>query len=196
MTMRQSTLLLVVLASFSNALYAPKPSRGALRLVSSTSFSHTIGSYLRASSSSTDEVETSDDLHDFLNELADVANTTATITPPKPPKNESSHFMEREKVVGIGGNSGFTYDVNALKRNLVQESVRGCKQELLVLLGDGRQKASTSRGASDGKGQRVMIPPRSRRDRDDLIEERLASLVQVRRTYLMLHDITLGCLCM
>jgi hypothetical protein len=83
-----------------------------------------------------------------------------------------------------------------LKRNLVQESVRGCKQELLVLLGDGRQKASASRGASDGKGQRVMIPPRSRRDRDDLIEERLASLVQVRRTYLMLHDITLGCLCM
>jgi hypothetical protein len=45
--------------------------------------------------------------------------------------------------------------------------VRGCKQELLVLLGDGRQY-------SDG-----VLAPRWRRDRDDLIEERLSALVQV-----------------
>jgi hypothetical protein len=78
-----------------------------------------------------------------------------------------SHFIQGKADVGIGGNSGFTYDVNALKRNLVQESVRGCKQELLVLLGDGRQY-------SDG-----VLAPRWRRDRDDLIEERLSALVQV-----------------
>jgi hypothetical protein len=57
--------------------------------------------------------------------------------------------------------------VNALKRNLVQESVRGCKQELLVLLGDGRQHSDK------------VLAPRWRRDRDDLIEERLSALVQV-----------------
>ena len=100
--------------------------------------------------------------------------------------NIPSHFInrERETAVGIGGKDGFVYDVNKLKRNLVQESIRGCKQELLVLLGDGRQSESTisssssaSKSNEDGK-EKVVVPPRWRRDRDDLIEERLAALVQ------------------
>ena len=86
-----------------------------------------------------------------------------------------SHFIQREKAVGIGGNDGFVYDVNKLKRNLVQESVRGCKQELLVLLGDGRQVVASRR---DGRQKNSITVPKWKKDRDDLIEERLASLVQ------------------
>ena len=86
-----------------------------------------------------------------------------------------SHFIQREKAVGIGGNDGFVYDVNKLKRNLVQESVRGCKQELLVLLGDGRQVVDSKK---DGKQKSNITIPKWKKDRDDLIEERLASLVQ------------------
>lgn len=91
-------------------------------------------------------------------------------------EKDSSHFIQRQQAVGIGGSSGFTYDVNALKRNLVQESVRGCKQELLTLLGDGREYSNVK----DVKAQQRPISiPTNRRERDELIEERLASLVQV-----------------
>ena len=72
------------------------------------------------------------------------------------------------------------YDVNKLKRNLVQESVRGSKQELLVLLGDGRQRETGASKYTEEGTKRVVVPPRWKRDRDDLIEERLSALVQVR----------------
>lgn len=93
-----------------------------------------------------------------------VLSSASADTPP--------HFINRESAVGIGGSTGVVYDVNKLKRNLVQESVRGCKEELLLLLGSGRQDVkSTTRNASG-------TAPRWRRDRDDFIEERLAALVQ------------------
>lgn len=101
---------------------------------------------------------------------------------------DSPHFVEGETAVGIGGNDGFVYDVNALKRNLVQESVRGCKQELLLLLGDGRQHEAITKKSRDGK-QQVVVPPRWRRDRDDLIEERLSALVQVCFSKILFHCI-------
>ena len=127
--------------------------------------------------------DTTDDLDEFLNELDEqpVDSSQATTSIEVSNKNdalsqkESSHFIQGQQAVGIGGTSGFTYDVNALKRNLVQESVRGCKQELLTLLGDGREYSN----AKAVKTQRPMPVPKSRRDRDGLIEERLASLVQV-----------------
>jgi hypothetical protein len=127
-------------------------------------------------------MDTDEDLDDFLDGLneenippvtdAEKASTkNETIA-----ENESSHFVQRQQAVGIGGSTGFTFDVNSLKRNLVQESVRGCKQELLTLLGDGREYSN----AKDTKSQlRPISVPRSRRERDELIEERLASLVQV-----------------
>lgn len=43
-------------------------------------------------------------------------------------------FQAKNEVVGIGGKSGYTYDVNRLKSNLVQKSVRQFKKELLMLL--------------------------------------------------------------
>jgi hypothetical protein len=52
--------------------------------------------------------------------------------------------------------------------------VKGCKQELLALLGDGREYSNTQ-----AKAQRAMSIPSSRSERYDLIEERLAALVQV-----------------
>jgi hypothetical protein len=123
-----------------------------------------------------------DDFEDFLNELTEdvidqvstTSNSDAINKNKTPPDNVPSHFIQRQQAVGIGGSSGFTYDVNALKRNLVQESVKGCKQELLALLGDGREYSNTQ-----AKAQRAMSIPSSRRERDDLIEERLAALVQV-----------------
>jgi hypothetical protein len=125
-------------------------------------------------------------MEEFLNDLVLVAEAHSnSATTPKSleessknetsPDPDSSYFIQRQTAVGIGGNSGFVYDVNALKRNLVQESVRGCKQELLTLLGDGREYNN----ARDVKSQRAKSVPRSRRGRDDLVEERLAALVQV-----------------
>lgn len=40
----------------------------------------------------------------------------------------------KNEIVGIGGKTGYNYDVNKLKSNLVQKSVRQFKQELLMLL--------------------------------------------------------------
>ena len=116
-----------------------------------------------------------DEFDAFMNEISEEPSSTRD--------NVKPHFVEGKAAVGIGGNDGFVYDVNKLKRNLVQESVRGCKQELLVLLGDGRQSESSfisKTTKEDGKkASNVVVPPRWRRDRDDLIEERLAALVQV-----------------
>ena len=131
-----------------------------------------------------------DDLEDFLNGLAE-----ETITPIKleatldtKARNETSESpYQTEQAVGIGGNSGFTYDVNKLKRNLVQESVRGCKQELLALLGDDREYSNTK----DTETKRTISVPNSRKDRDDLIEDRLAALVQV--CILAQHMIACSC---
>jgi len=136
---------------------------------------------------STSKVD-ADEFDTFMDELSveDEQQPTTTTNSATQVDNIPSHFInrERETPVGIGGKDGFVYDVNKLKRNLVQESITGCKQELLVLLGDGRQSestisssSSTSKSNEDGK-QKVVVPPRWRRDRDDLIEERLAALVQ------------------
>ena len=140
-------------------------------------------SSLNAASSSrvdTDEFDT------FMDELSSDQPPSTT----KPTNSIPSHFIQGETAVGIGGNTGYTYDVNKLKRNLVQESIRGCKEELLVLLGDGRQsEASSNFGASNSKSstttndKKQKQVPRWRRDRDDLIEERLTALVQVSRIY-------------
>ena len=142
-----------------------------------------ISSLYSSSKVDTDEFDT------FMDELSvedEHQKSTTTTNFATQIDNIPSHFInrERETPVGIGGKDGFVYDVNKLKRNLVQESIRGCKQELLVLLGDGRQSestisssSSTSKSNEDGK-QKVVVPPRWRRDRDDLIEERLAALVQ------------------
>lgn len=138
------------------------------------------------------EVDTDDDIDAFMDELfeesvaasnsTDKTNNTVVDSEKKGNNNSTnSHFIEGKSAVGIGGNAGFVYDVNKLKRNLVQESVRGSKEELLVLLGDGRQRedSSTRNKASENRNQRVVVPPRWKRERDDLIEERLSSLVQV-----------------
>lgn len=124
--------------------------------------------------------ETEDDFDEFMEDIfldasvaavAEAASVAKSETETQGAATTSPHFIQGEAAIGIGGNDGFVYDVNALKRNLVQESVRGCKQELLVLLGDGRTMAEEGR-------PRVSASPRWRRDRDDLIEERLSALVQ------------------
>ncbi len=102
------------------------------------------------------------------------------VVPPKQIDENSPFFIQRQQPVGIGGSAGIVYDVNALKRNLVQESVRRSKHELLALLSDGREDDIANIDAKNGGKLKVVVPPRWKRDRDDLIEERLSSLVQVR----------------
>lgn len=66
-----------------------------------------------------------------------------------------------QEIVGIGGKQGYTYDVNKLKNNLVQKSVRQFKQDLHLLL--------------------LNIPPpnnlKAESKRRFQIEEKLAALV-------------------
>ncbi|KAL7486392.1 hypothetical protein ACHAW6_011996 [Cyclotella cf. meneghiniana] len=178
--------LLLTSGRLTNALHIPRP----FIFPCCSSISPRVpvmigGGLLYASSADIDEVgpRDDDDIEEFLNDLVTEAHSTSETTPKsleESSKNEtstdpeSSYFIQRQQAVGIGGNSGFVYDVNALKRNLVQESVRRCKQELLTLLGDGREYNN----ARDVKTQRAISVPRSRRGRDDLVEERLAALVQ------------------
>lgn len=180
--------LLLTSGRLTNALHIPRPFIFPCCSSISPRVPVTIGGgLLYASSADIDEVgpRDDDDMEEFLNDLVTEAHSTSETTPKSleessknetSPDPESSYFIQRQQAVGIGGNSGFVYDVNALKRNLVQESVRRCKQELLTLLGDGREYNN----ARDVKTQRAISVPRSRRGRDDLVEERLAALVQVR----------------
>ncbi|KAL3796653.1 hypothetical protein HJC23_009953 [Cyclotella cryptica] len=177
--------LLLTTSRLINALHVPRLISFPCCSSISSKVPSTLGrGLLYASSADTDDIDTSDDdMEEFLNDLVAEARSDSATTQTSfedlseneaSPKQDSSYFIQRQQAVGIGGNSGFVYDVNALKRNLVQESVRGCKQELLTLLGDGREYNNIR----DVKSQRAISVPRSRKGRDDLIEERLAALVQ------------------
>lgn len=61
---------------------------------------------------------------------SNVSNSSLSSIPSSPPILTSSNNTQ----VGIGGKGGIVYDVNRLKRNLVQETVRKYKNELLSLL--------------------------------------------------------------
>lgn len=65
------------------------------------------------------------------------AIATATSTPPAIVFDPAAVFAETddpEGIEGIGGQGGYVYDVNSLKRNLLQETVHAYKKELWTLL--------------------------------------------------------------
>jgi len=127
-----------------------------------------------------DHMESDEELMENLFKDSAPESKPADISEAAETKQIPSHFIQGKAAIGIGGNSGFVYNVNALKRNLVQESVKRCKGELLVLLEDGRQtEAITIKSAKDRDQTAAVSSPIWRRDRDDLIEERLSALVQV-----------------
>ena len=135
--------------------------------------------------SSTEDSTSTDEEMDVLFEELFQESTSASLSYPNNNNTVQvpSHFIQGKETVGIGGKAGFFYDVNALKRNLVQESVKRCKQELLLLLGDGRQNNAAgmsipSKVGDDQQRTAMSSSSRWRRDRDDLIEDRLAALVQ------------------
>lgn len=78
--------------------------------------------------------------------------------------------VAQDEVVGIGGKKGYTYDVNKLKLNLVQKSVRQFKQELLSLLISSSSSSSWSRRNAKGRSKH-SIQQRLK------IEEKLAALI-------------------
>lgn len=65
-----------------------------------------------------------------------------------------------EKNIGIGGKDGLVYDLNKLKKNLVQEAVRQSKKELLSVFLSVSDSQSTTQ-----------------KPWDDLIEDKIAALV-------------------
>lgn len=82
--------------------------------------------YLLLSASSPESSSTSDDQGPGESESESEENEDD-----KALNNEET----KKEVVGIGGKDGLVYNVNKLKRNLVQETIRAYKGELLELLG-------------------------------------------------------------
>ena len=66
-------------------------------------------------------------------------DTTSSVPPapvlvPKAPIDKPYLTIADQEIVGIGGKKGYVYDLNKLKNNLVQKSVRQFKKDLLLLL--------------------------------------------------------------
>lgn len=66
------------------------------------------------------------------------------------------YFREGPNSPGIGGEGGVTYDVNSLKRNLLQETVRAYKMELLALL---QSPSATENVIAEKLGALVQASP-------------------------------------
>jgi len=80
-------------------------------------------------------------------------------------KFENKNFTRKnEEVIGIGGLDGFVYDVNKVKRNLVQETQYAYKRELIELF---EKPNRYLRVMSASENQKI----------DDLIQEKIAVLI-------------------
>lgn len=79
-------------------------------------------------------------------------------------KNEVESNEKDEDFIGIGGLDGFVYDLNPLKRNLVQETQSAYKRELIELLESPYQDLLTRSNLENKRP-------------DDLIQEKLAVLI-------------------
>ena len=94
------------------------------------------------------------------------------------PMTDIMETENKKGPLGIGGKGGFTYDVNKVKKNLVQESVKQFKNEILSLLQDESiylaAKSARVTDRTTGENVRVM---RERQSRDEAIEDKIASLV-------------------
>ena len=107
------------------------------------------------------------------------ATKTSNTGDSQKPMSEIMETKSNENApLGIGGKGGFTYDVNRVKKNLVQESVRQFKHEILSLLQDDTtyMSAKTARVMDRSTGKNVRIL-RERQSRDEAIEDKIASLV-------------------
>ena len=83
-----------------------------------------------------------------------------------------------EKNIGIGGKDGLVYDLNKLKKNLVQEAVRQSKNELLSLLATPAYESESSRTNKNQATYKVADSHNTvQKSWDDLIEDKIAALV-------------------
>jgi hypothetical protein len=87
----------------------------------------------------------------------------------------NNYLKQSEQVIaGIGGQGGIVYDVNKVKRNLVQETVIAYKSELLDLLGTPSSLTDEESASIDspiGLWPGVSL--------EDLIEAKISALVEV-----------------
>jgi hypothetical protein len=77
----------------------------------------------------------------------------------------ASSAASSPRIIGIGGNGGVVYDVNKLKKNLVQQTVRDYKQELWNILG-----SSDPRGVEEKLAALCQVNPVSTTTDSNLLE--------------------------
>lgn len=92
--------------------------------------------------------------------------STADTDPPPKPKPK----LHEESQIGIGGKGGLTYNVNRLKRNLVQEAVRRYKSDLVAML-DSSDLTTSSSSLEYSRGWKTPT-------RREIVEEKIAALVE------------------
>mmetsp|Transcript_22887 Transcript_22887/g.32260 ORF Transcript_22887/g.32260 Transcript_22887/m.32260 type:complete len:664 (-) Transcript_22887:104-2095(-) len=80
--------------------------------------------------------------------------------------------------IGIGGQGGIIYDVNKLKRNLVQEAVREYKKELLVLLAAPPPTHTLHSTQQDTTNTATMQQSINTQRNNMAIEDKIRSLVE------------------
>jgi hypothetical protein len=74
---------------------------------------------------------------EYVNENGNDANLSEKKEDNSDKSNKKIHYLKKQRdegITGIGGKGGIVYDVNKVKRNLVQETVRAYKGQLLDLL--------------------------------------------------------------
>ena len=114
-------------------------------------------------------------------------------------QQKSPYMVQNETVVGIGGKGGYIYDINHLKSNLVQKSIKQFKMELLKLLitpSNNKERSSTTTTATTtneinkhdkflpvrksnvkNQFQKQQKQQQQRKSNRDLVDEKISALV-------------------
>ena len=103
--------------------------------------------------------------------------TASTTAPAQSPSPVSSPYMiqtNNEEYVGIGGKGGYIYDVNKLKNNLVQKSIKQFKTELLQLLIDTTDDSQIKTTKSKTS---MKIGATETYTKNDLIDQKISALI-------------------
>jgi hypothetical protein len=103
----------------------------------------------------TNKYKKQQDDFEFDNDTLRTGNTVQETSIPTTSLNATSSSLPN-CIQGIGGDGGFSYDVNSLKRNLLQETVRAYKRELYNLL---TSPASTEQAITEKLGALVQASP-------------------------------------
>ena len=105
------------------------------------------------------------------NSFNKTTNKTSSVATSSPYMIQSN----KEEYVGIGGRGGYIYDVNKLKSNLVQKSIKQFKMELLQLLIDTTDEDSKIKTTKDDTD--LKIGKKKSYTKNELIDQKISALV-------------------